>query len=301
MARPCRVRDLLPLIRSEYCIEGDAEGPIVNQVGLVSEASEHALVWVSPKRPDKQQLVDSTRARVIICDPDIALPRGDARKCLIKVANPQLAFARVAALFRPPLESGGRHPTAVVSPEATIDPSAWIGPFCQVGRCSIGAGSYLDGHVSIGDSVIIGRNVYIKAGARIGGEGFGPLRNESDALEPFPHFGGVLIEDNVNIGSNVVIDRGALMDTTIGEGTHINNLTLIGHNVQIGRHVMVGANSIVAGGSVVGDFTTIWNSCTVFDALSIGTRAVIGAGSVVTRGVRDGAHVRGVPAREVAE
>ena len=299
-SRRYRVEELVGQLKGDYRLEGDPRGLWVDHVGAVFDADEHALVWVSAQRPDKRALIQQTGARVILCDPTTALEDGCPGKCLIKVENPQLAFARLAlAIFAAPRVKAGIHPSAIVHPEAQIDPTAWIGPFCQIERCEVGAGSWLDGHITVNDRVRIGRNVFIKAGARLGGEGFGSLRNEQGIFEPFPHFGGLVIRDNVHIGCNVVIDRGTLGNTTVGEGSQINSLTLIGHNVQIGQHVLVGANCGIFGGSKVGDFTTIWNSSTVFDGLSIGSRVVVGAGSLVTRDVRDGAQIRGAPAREI--
>ncbi len=295
------VADILAVIGCEYRLEGDSAGVWVDHPGLVWSAREHALVWVSAVRHDKQALVNGTRAPVVICGHEVTLEDGAAAKCLIKVSDPPLMFARVAAaLFAVARPASFIHPTASIHPEADIDATAWIGPFCDIGRGVVGPRAYLAGHITVHDNVRLGSDVFVKAGARVGGEGFGPRRNEHGAFEAFPHFGGVVVEDRVHIGSNVVIDRGALDDTRIGEGTQINSLVLIGHNVQIGKHVLIGANTGIYGGSQVGDFSSIWNSCTIFDGLRIGSRVVVGAGSLVTKDVRDGAHVRGAPAREIA-
>lgn len=127
------------------------------------------------------------------------------------------------------------------------------------------------------------------------------MRNEKGELEKFPHLAGVIIEDNVDIGSNTSIDRGALSDTIIRQGAKIDNLVHIAHNVIVGRHSTIIANAMIAGSTKIGDFSWVAPSASVLQQLTIGTRVTIGVGSVVTKNVPDEETWTGVPARPLKE
>lgn len=135
----------------------------------------------------------------------------------------------------------------------------------------------------------------------IGADGFGYQRNESGELEKFPHLGGVVIEDNVEIGSNTCIDRGTLGDTIIREGSKIDNLVHIAHNVIVGRHAIVIAHSMVGGSVRIGDYAWVSPSACLRDVISIGDRSTVGLGAVVVKDVPDGGTVMGTPARPAEE
>jgi UDP-3-O-[3-hydroxymyristoyl] glucosamine N-acyltransferase len=143
--------------------------------------------------------------------------------------------------------------------------------------------------------------VIIHAGTVIGADGFGYERNDGGELEKFPHLGHVVLEDNVEVGSNTCIDRGTLGDTIIREGAKIDNLVHIAHNVVVGRHAVVIAHAMIGGSTRIGDYAWVAPCACVRDVVSIGDRAMIGLGAVVVRDVPDGATVMGIPARPVDE
>jgi UDP-3-O-[3-hydroxymyristoyl] glucosamine N-acyltransferase len=145
----------------------------------------------------------------------------------------------------------------------------------------------------------IGKNVYRDKGAVIGSEGFGYERNEKGELEKFPHFGGVVIGDDVDIGANTCIDRGSLEDTVIGSGTKIDNLVHVGHNAKIGKHCLITALSLIGGSAVIEDYATIWSAAVIKNHVKIGHHAVVGAGAVVLRDVKPYETVAGVPAKNL--
>src|SRR5690606_230154 len=124
------------------------------------------------------------------------------------------------------------------------------------------------------------RNVTINAGTVIGAEGFGYQRNENGEFEKFPHIGGVIINDNVDVGSNTSIDRGALGNTIIGEGAKIDNLVHIAHNVKVGKHAAVIAHAMIGGSSVIGDYSWVAPNSAIRDQISIGNRVTVGLGAV---------------------
>ncbi|MGH7044062.1 MAG: UDP-3-O-(3-hydroxymyristoyl)glucosamine N-acyltransferase, partial [Acetobacteraceae bacterium] len=228
--------------------------------------------------------------------------------------NPAAAWTRVAALFHPlpPLRPGA-HPSAVVDPAARIDPSAEIGPLAVIGAgAEIGARCRIGPHAVIGEGVVIGADCRIGAaasvshaiigarvllhpGARIGQEGFGLTEGENGLLT-MPQLGQVVIEDDVEVGANSTIDRGALADTVIGAGSRLDNLVQIGHNVRLGRCCVIVAQVGISGSTVLDDFVVVGGQAGFAGHLTIGARARVGAQAGVIRNVPEGADMLGTPA-----
>ena len=154
-----------------------------------------------------------------------------------------------------------------------------------------------NGTVVLGN-VKLGNNIMIGMGCVIGNHGFGFERREDGTLVRFPHFGGVIIEDDVEIGSNVCIDRGTFGNTVIGKGTKIDNLVHVAHNVQIGKNCLIVAHAMIAGGVKIGDNCWI-SSSYIRDGCGVGTGAFVGLGSVVVKDVPPNDVVAGVPARSI--
>jgi UDP-3-O-[3-hydroxymyristoyl] glucosamine N-acyltransferase len=243
-------------------------------------------------------------------------PFKSAGKALIRVANARIAFARVLPLFFPePFFAPGIHASSVADPSARIDPSAHIGPHCVVGEnVEIGAGVVLQGGNHIGRNCVvgaqsrlfpnvvvygqtqIGQRVRIHAGAVIGSDGFGYVF-DSGVHRKVPQVGHVILQDDVEIGANVAIDRGALGPTTIGKGTKIDNLVQIAHNVSVGEHCLVVAQVGVAGSTKIGQYTTLAGQVGITGHLKIGNKVTIAAQSGVMHDVPDGGKWLGSPAQ----
>jgi UDP-3-O-[3-hydroxymyristoyl] glucosamine N-acyltransferase len=161
---------------------------------------------------------------------------------------------------------------------------------------------YFDHDLSnISDVVSIGENVVIQPGCSIGWDGFSYERQDDGSLQKFLHYGGVEIQDNVEIGSNTCIDRGVFNNTIIGQGTKIDNLCHIAHNVVIGRDCLIVAHSTIGGGVKIGDRTFVGIGAMIKDGLTIGSDCIIGMGSVVINDVPDNATVAGNPAKIIRE
>jgi len=238
------------------------------------------------------------------------------RKVLIRVANARLAFARTLPLFFPePVYPAGIHPSAVVAPTAQVDPSAFVGPCCVIGEMvRVGAKSVLQGCSHIGAETQIGENsnifpnvtiypgteignrVRIHSGTVIGSDGFGYVLDHGSHLK-VPQIGNVIIRDDVEIGANVTIDRGALGPTVIGKGTKIDNLVQIGHNVVIGEHCLVVSQVGIAGSTRLGNYVILAGQAGLAGHLRIGNRASVAAQSGVMTNIPDGEKWLGSPAQ----
>jgi UDP-3-O-[3-hydroxymyristoyl] glucosamine N-acyltransferase len=240
-----------------------------------------------------------------------------ATACLI-TPEPYRAFAKALALFYP--EAGtpkaatadacAIHPTASLEGDVTIEPGAVLGPEAVIGKGStIAAGTVIGFRVHVGRDCYIGPNatlthsllgnrVTVHAGASIGQDGFGFAMGRAGHLK-VPQIGRVIIQDDVEIGANTTIDRGALRDTVIGEGTKIDNLVQIGHNVVIGRHCVIVAQTGISGSTELGDFVALGGQVGVVGHVKIGAGAQIAASSNVRGDVPAGARWGGTPAKPV--
>lgn len=229
------------------------------------------------------------------------LDRGASAAVIAPSDNARLDFLRaIRAFFAPGRPEPGIHPSVVIAAGAKLGEDVNIGPLCTIARgVEIGAGTTLHAGVHVYSNVKIGARVIIHSGTVIGADGYGFERNEKGEFERFPHVGGVVIEDDVEIGSNVSIDRGALGDTRICARTKLDKCVHVAHNVTIGADTAVTAHVMLAGSSSVGERAWIAPSTAVRDGLRIGDDAMTGIGSVVTKPVPDGTTVAGNPAREL--
>jgi UDP-3-O-[3-hydroxymyristoyl] glucosamine N-acyltransferase len=239
---------------------------------------------------------------------------------LLPAASVPHAFAAVAMLFYPEalqqvwVQEQAVSPQAKLGRDVVLGPGVVIGPGVEIGdRVRIGANAVIGPGVAIGHGCEIGSNVSIShayigdrvtilPGAAIGQPGFGFASSPAGHAK-IPQLGRVIIQDGVEIGSATTIDRGALGDTVIGEGTKIDNLVQIGHNVQIGRHVVLVSQTGIAGSSIVGDFAVLGGQVGIADHVRIGPGARLAARSAMVSGqkIEGGQDYGGVPAKPVRE
>ncbi|PIT82342.1 UDP-3-O-(3-hydroxymyristoyl)glucosamine N-acyltransferase [Limnohabitans sp. 15K] len=210
------------------------------------------------------------------------------RSAAIITDDPYLYFARLTRLWkhhhRQP--TGPRiHPSAVIDVDAVIADDAVIGPLCVVERgAQVGSGTWLKSRVTVGEDCKIGARCLIHSGVVIGADGFGfaPHQGQWEKIE---QLGAVRIGDDVEIGANTCIDRGALDDTVIEDGVKLDNLIQIGHNVQIGKHTAMAGCVGVAGSARIGAHCTVGGGAVVLGHLSLADHVHISAASVVTRSI----------------
>jgi len=229
---------------------------------------------------------------------------------IVETGTPRLWFARAAQLLKPETSPAGVHSTAVIGAlveigeDVTIGPCAVIGPYVRIGEhCHIYPRAVLYRGTSLGNRVIV------HAGAVLGADGFGYVRDPaSGAYTQFPQQGTLLIEDDVEIGANSTIDRGALRQTKIGRGTKIDNLVHIGHNCEIGEDVILVSLTGISGSSTVGKGAVIAGQVGIGDHVHIGPGVILGgqagvfSGKTVTNeGLKPGTVLWGTPARPLKQ
>jgi UDP-3-O-[3-hydroxymyristoyl] glucosamine N-acyltransferase len=231
--------------------------------------------------------------------------------------DPYAAFAKVLRHWYPPLERPpGVHPSAVVEPGASVHPTAYVGPFAVVGRdaavgegsqvdagcvvgrnCTIGRGCHLFPRVVLYDDTELGDRVILHSGVVLGSDGFGYAQEDGRHLK-IPQVGRVVVEDDVEIGANSTVDRGALEATRIGRGTKIDNLVMVAHNVHVGPHCILVAQSGISGSTSLGHHVIVAGQSGAVGHIRIGNGARVGAKSAVTHDLPDGAFVTGHPAQD---
>jgi UDP-3-O-[3-hydroxymyristoyl] glucosamine N-acyltransferase len=255
---------------------------------------------------------DQSAASAIIVDGAFT----SKRKVLIRVPNSRIAFAKVLPLFFPePTFCAGIHPSAVVASSAQVHPSVHLGPWCHIsekavlgpgcvlrGGNHIGAGCVLGENVDLFPNVVlypnteVGHRVRIHSGTVIGSDGFGYVL-DGGLHRKVPQIGNVIIREDVEIGANVTIDRGALGPTVIGKGTKIDNLVQIGHNVTIGEHCLVVSQVGVAGSTRLGNYVILAGQVGLAGHIKIGNRVSVAAQSGVMHNIPDGEKWMGAPAQ----
>ncbi|MCH8275425.1 MAG: UDP-3-O-(3-hydroxymyristoyl)glucosamine N-acyltransferase [Armatimonadetes bacterium] len=269
----------------------------------LSSAPPDAVTFCRATGDALAEAVGESLAAVVLCRAEPILQDLDnGNRTLIGVPDPRLAFIRVVEAFFKEPPRRGVQPTALIHPEAKVHVDTYVGPYAVVEQgCEIDGGCVIHGHVYLYPGTRLGRNVVIHAGTVIGADGFGYQRNERGGLEKFPHVGGVLIEDNVEIGAKCTVDRGTLGDTVVGQGTKIDDHVHIAHNVIVGRDVIITAHTMIAGSTRIGDRVWLAPCACLLNGLTIGAGATVGLGAVVVKDVPADTTVMGTTARPMKE
>ncbi|MGQ7958939.1 UDP-3-O-(3-hydroxymyristoyl)glucosamine N-acyltransferase [Pseudomonas sp. SP16.1] len=293
-----------------------AEGKRISGLATLQEAGPEQLSFLA--NAQYRKYLAQTRAGALLLT--AADAEGYAGDALI-VANPYLAYARLSHLFDPkPLAPAGVHPSAVVAADAQIDPSASIGAYavieagarigagvrigahCLVGaRSVIGEGGWLAPRVTLYHDVHIGKRVVIQSGAVIGGEGFG-FANEKGVWQKIAQIGGVTIGDDVEIGANTTVDRGALSDTLIGNGVKLDNQIMIAHNVQIGDNTAMAGCCGISGSTKIGRNCMIAGGVGMVGHIEVCDNVFVTGMTMVTRSITEpGAYSSGTAMQPAGE
>ena len=258
---------------------------VIEGLAPLESAGPRQLGFLS--NPRYQQQLAASAAACIIVGTDMrqtAVARGP---CIV-AADPYLYFARLTQLWKrqvAPPSGPAVHPSAVIHADAVIDPSARIGALCVVERgARIGANTVLKPRVTVGEDCVVGERCILHSGVVIGADGFGFAPN-AGAWEKIEQLGAVRIGNDVEVGANTCIDRGALSDTVIEDGVKLDNLIQIGHNVRIGRHTAMAGCAGVAGSATIGAHCTVGGGAVILGHLQIADHVHVSAASVVTRSI----------------
>lgn len=289
-----------------------AEGCEYTQItGIASleQAQPYQISFLSSAKFRSQALACQASALVLSALDYTELKTQLSANCaVIEVENPYLYYSRLSHLFKPtvsvPYARAGVHPSAIIDPSARIDPSATIGPQVVIGAgCEIGAQVHLSAGCVLGASTSIGAQTYlhprvvlyegcrigqrgiVHAGVVIGADGFG-FANDQGQWVKIAQLGGVCIGDDVEIGANTTIDRGALNDTVIEDGVKLDNQIQIGHNVHIGAHTALAGCVGVAGSAIIGKHCMIGGAAMILGHLEIADHVIISSGTLISRSIR---------------
>jgi len=286
------------------------DGEVAGVAPLDEAVPPHCSFLANPKYLGRAR---RSRAGVILCRPEVDL--GD--RPVLRHPRPDLAWAEIVAIFHPPPPPRhGIHPLSCVEEGAAVDASAWVGPFAYVGPGAVvEAGAQIHPYAYVGEGCRVGRNcrmlphsillgnsilesgVTLHPGAVVGSEGFGWIPDEEGRPRPVPQVGRAVLRKGVSLGSNAAVDRGALGDTVLGEGTVVDNLVQVAHNVRTGRNCILVAQSGISGSTVLGDGVILAGQSGAVGHVRLEDGARVGAKSAVTRDVPAGETVTGIPAR----
>ncbi len=292
-------------------LEGNPDITISGACNL-KEGKKNCISFLG--HPKYRQFLENTKASVIIIEKNLTI--STTGKTVIRVENPNLAFAKVLETLNPGTTGyQGIHQSAVICESVKIPKDVTIGPNVvieknvSVGKGTlIGAGTFIGENTTIGKDCVIqsnvtvysncnvGDHVHIDSGTVIGADGFG-WTTDNQKHHKIPQIGTVIIEHDVWIGANCCIDRATFDKTVIGSGTKMDNMIQIAHNVIIGKNCLIAGCTAIGGSTKVGDWVTIAGQVGIIDHISIGSKTVIASKSAVYKSVPDGSFISGIPAR----
>ncbi|MDD5669477.1 MAG: UDP-3-O-(3-hydroxymyristoyl)glucosamine N-acyltransferase [Candidatus Omnitrophica bacterium] len=305
---PRTLKEIAAFVGGE--VIGD-ESVIISGVAGIQDAEKGDITFLS--NPKYLPFLDRTHASAVITSHDVT----SSVKPLIRTDNPSLAFTKIVSLLVPydVVHPKGIHPTAIVGKNVTLGSDVVLGPYvvigdnavikdktiiyngCSVGyRTTIGSNTVLYPHVTVREQVTIGDRVVIHSGSVIGSFGFGFVTVNGEHRR-IPQVGTVIIEDDVEIGSCVTIDRARFDKTSIGKGTKIDNLVHIAHNVNIGKNCFIVAQVGVSGSTKIGDNVILAGQAGLVGHIEIGDNAIVMAQSGVNKSVPANTTVWGYPAK----
>lgn len=298
-------------------LKGEIEGnpdTIVRTVAKIEEGFEGALSFLA--NPKYEQYIYTTRSSIVLVNKSF-VPASKVTATLIRVDNAYEAFASLLILVdkAKPVKKG-IHPTAVIEKSAAVGPEVYIGPYVYIGEdCVIGEGCAIYSHVSIGDKTRLGKNSVIYAGVKIyhecvigegctlhagtviGSDGFGFAPQSETEFMKIPQIGNVILEDHVEVGANVTIDRATMGSTIIRKGVKLDNLIQVGHNVEVGENTVIAALTGIAGSSKIGKNCMFGGQVGISGHIKIADGTKIGAQAGILGDIKEENHVfQGSPA-----
>lgn len=268
----------------DVTVQGDVNQSVIGVSPIQSSEAGHITFLTNA---GYKKYLETTAAAVIILSPEEATAYS-GNKTLVISKNPYYIYAKIATFFeKSDVLKRGIHPTAVIGERCNIDASVYVGPHCVIGNdVTIGANTRLDASVTIYDRVKIGARVRLFGGVVIGSDGFG-FANEKGIWHTVPQLGSVVIGDDVSIGANTVVDRGALEDTIIEQGVKLDNLIQVAHNVRIGAHTIIAGCVAIAGSTTIGAHCMVGGGTCFAGHISICDKVMITGMTAVTKSITE--------------
>jgi len=284
--RTYTLKEIAQITENEYVGSDDFPVKGINEIHVVEPGD---VVFVDhPKYYDKAL---NSAATVVLINKNVECPEG---KALLISDDPFRDFNKLSVFFKPfQSSSHSVSSTATIGKNTIIQPNTFIG-----NNVTIGDNCLIHPNVTIYDNCIIGNNVTIHAGTVLGSDAF-YYKNRDTGFDKLISCGRVVIKDNVDIGANCTIDKGVTGDTTIGEGTKLDNLIQIAHDTVIGKKCLMASLTAVAGCTIIEDEVTIWGQCGIVSGITIGKKAVLMAQSGVSKSIEGGKVYWGSPVTEL--
>lgn len=291
-------KDIAHLLSPDEKIIGEISAIHFNAANTIEDCHEQSIIWLSEAKSRQQDLIDQLKANVVIAHSCIEqIDIRSSKSVIIKSDNPKALFIKILNALFVEKAIPGIHPTCIIHPDAKIGAGARIGAYCIIGNVQIGEDVEIHSHVVVHDQSKLGDRVIVKSHSTIGSDGFGYSKTPDGHFEKFPHLGGVIIGNDVEIGSNTCIDRGTLGNTIIKDHAKIDNLVHVAHNVEIGKNTLVIANVLIGGSTKIGNNCWIAPSATLRDGLYICDDVIVGMSAVVTKNLTEPGIYLGNPAR----
>ncbi|AFN75114.1 UDP-3-O-(3-hydroxymyristoyl) glucosamine N-acyltransferase [Melioribacter roseus P3M-2] len=288
----------------------------ISNIAKIEEAGEGDLTFLY--LPAYEKYLETTKASAVIISPKFKKSRSDLS--YIEIDNPNVAIQKIISTFlKPEIHVQGVDPsasvdnTAILGKNVTLGKNVVISSGCKIGdnsvilhntvvmeNSTVGNNCLIYPNVTIRENTSVGNNVIIHSNSCIGSDGFGYVMNQKHEYEKVPQIGNVVIEDDVEIGSNVSIDRAAIGSTLIRRGVKIDNLVQIAHNVQIGEHTAIAAQAGISGSAKIGKHCMIAGQSGFVGHIEITDGVIIGAQSGVSKSIKTPGKYRGTPAQEMS-
>jgi len=303
------VESYLEQLEYNYTFLGQERIPIDNVAPIDKGTSSHLSFCSSDKHEDIEAILNSNSG-IILCKKSIVdvirqknkfiSSNSSLPKLFVFVDNPRLVFIKIARLMKDHKDNRkGVSKLAIIADSAKIGRDCYLGDLAIVGEgCIVGDNTIIDSSIVLKNS-IVGNNCTLQSGSIVGEDGFAFERDNNMNLEKFPHYGKVIIKNNVEIFANCSIARGSLTNTVIEEGTKIDALCHIAHNVHIGKNTQVTAGVVVGGSTIIGNNCWLGLNSTIKHKIKIGDNVIVGSGSSVIQNVEDKDIVAGNPAKSI--